>query len=202
MPHFSEINLVKVDEDFATRLSASQIMLDEIAQTTHHLRLAARLSRPVISKEHVHIVQDLRLIEVSLRSPLCSEITDDDISLSDVTIKVPPQITKVPDIDVEHDWRLKKYEESEVSKNILTPAPSREFSTHTEETSADIKMVQHHDLQLLSKGMRPNFLCVEQMSSLTVLSGGEMIYRIHNNFSLRVSTSLTLSPLNKKLHLS
>lgn len=176
MPNFSEINLVKVDEDIDTRLSASQIMLDEIALTTHHLKLAARISRPVISKEHIHIVQDLRLIEVSLKSPLCSEITDDDISLSDVTIKVPAQLRKVPDIDVEHDVRLKKYEESEVSEKVLTPAPSREFSTHTEETSADIQMVQHHDLQLLSKGMRLTFLCFDQMSSLAVLSDLELLF--------------------------
>lgn len=93
-----------------------------------------------VTIDGIKIVQDLKLIKVNLRSPQSSSEVSEGTS-SDVTVKISQGIN-IPDVDVEHDVMLKKYEHAEVSENVLKPCLSKGFSTHTEETSADIKLAE------------------------------------------------------------
>ncbi|KAG8287915.1 hypothetical protein J6590_027253 [Homalodisca vitripennis] len=109
----------------------------QVVQKTHQFTTTqmTRPSRAVISKDNVHIVQDLKMIKINLQSPLTSDTTEDDTT-SEVTIEITQKIN-VPDIDVAHDIKLKKYEETEISEKVVTPSQPKSIS-HTEETSAHI----------------------------------------------------------------
>lgn len=112
------------------------------AQTRQIPRAEEKVSIPVIPRDGIRIVQDLKLIKVSLKSPQSSSEVSEATS-SDVTVKIS-QGVNIPDVDVEHEVMLKKFENAEVSEKVLKPCLSRGFSTHTEETSADIKMAEFH----------------------------------------------------------
>lgn len=65
-----------------------------------------------------------------------------DGTSSDVTVKIS-QGVNIRDVDVEHEVMLKKFENAEVSEKVSKPSLSRGFSTHTEETSADIMVAEY-----------------------------------------------------------
>lgn len=123
--------------------STQKITRDNVQTQQIPSIIEEKLSVPVIPKDGIQIVQDLKLIKVSLKSPHSSSEASEDTS-SEVTVKIS-QGVNIPDVDVEHDIMLKKYEHAEVSQNILRPALSKGFSTHTEEASADIKVAESEE---------------------------------------------------------
>lgn len=121
--------------------TSTQKTVEGHAQTRKISRGEEKVTIPVIAKDGIRIVQDLKLIKVNLRSPQSSSEVSDGTS-SDVTVKIS-QGVNIRDVDVEHEVMLKKFENAEVSEKVSKPSLSRGFSTHTEETSADIMVAEY-----------------------------------------------------------
>lgn len=158
--NFPDSKLVKVEGDESATVAPSGVREGKLRQTFSSLETLdhksvheslqvqqikkneTKITKPMfqkqISKDDVNIVQNLEMIEVSLKSPQDSELSIDEAS-SEVTIEIPQRIN-MPDVTAKHEIRLKEYEVTEITENIKTLVQIKEFSTHTEETSALIRL--------------------------------------------------------------
>lgn len=110
-------------------MSATETIVQEASQIEQYLSS----DKPRPSQGDIKMFQELEAIKVRLKGPQTTNISDDEHDIQE-TIDISKKLT-IPDVDVEHEIELKRYDQMEVSKSIVQ---SRTISSHTEETSAHI----------------------------------------------------------------
>lgn len=114
-------------------MSSTETIVQEASQIEQYLSS----DKPRPSQGDIKMFQELEAIKVRLKGPQTTNISDDE-QITDVheTIDISKKLT-IPDVDVEHEIELKRYDQMEVSQSVMQ---SRTISSHTEETSAHIEV--------------------------------------------------------------
>jgi hypothetical protein len=134
----------RTSSTFASSYTMSSTQTIVSQETAVQQFLTSEKRKPSLLVEgDIKMIQDLELISVRLKGPQTTNIEVDipeGISEGEIvyeTMEIPRRLT-LPDVDVAHDFQLKRVDQAEVSEKVT----QRRFSSHTEEASSLIRVAE------------------------------------------------------------